>query len=479
MKEDLSNIPGPKGIPFLGSVLSINPAKMHLSFCEWALKYGRIFKVKIFGNTVVVLNDFDLVRKVFADKEQIEVFNDRPEMFVGKFALYETSDVILYLDNNKKFMMLKRILQKCLKRQSQTYSFRLSFEKELERLKDHLNHLDGKEIEINPLIRHSLANVISILMSGEGLTNEESKRIWEFNDNVLYLLETSVNLILSTFPFMRFLPGRLGTVFSEMMSSRDWVIDKYFEQCKLNCKLNSEKGLVYALLAEQENINNEQGVEVITDENIKGIILDLVVAAMKTTNSAVAACFLLLLKHPKHVATIQNEIDEIVGQDRVPDEEDQSNMPFCRAFIYEVLRYISHGTLGLPHLATTDYKLEGYTFSKNDIILSNIWFIHHDPEFWDKPWEFHPQRFLDETGNLVPADHDNMRRIATFSVGRRVCIGKDIALTRIFLYMTSILQQFSPLPSEKSCLPDADPHQYNPGLVLEPNYFSCRLIKRK
>ena len=479
IRSDTSNIPGPRGLPFLGSVFSINPAKMHISFHKWALKYGRIFKVKMFGNTVVVINDFDIVKNVFAGKEQVGIFNDRPELFVGKFAVYETSDAILSLEHNKKHILLKAVLHKCLKRQSETYNFRLCFAKELERLENLIQNAEGSEIEINPLIRESLANVVSLLMSGDALKEGESKRIWDFNDNTLYLLETSVNLILSAIPFLRHLPGKLGAVFSTMMSSRDWLIEKYFEQCKLKSKSDCNNGLVYALLSEQENINNEQGYEVITDENIKGIILDLIAAAMKTTNSAVAACFLLLLNYPEYIATIQNEIDEVVGKDRVPEEGDQSKMPFCRAFIYEILRYISHATLGLPHLARTDYTLGEYHFSKNDIILSNVWFIHHDPQFWDAPWEFRPQRFLDDSGNLLPTTHENMRRIASFSVGGRVCIGKDIALTRIFLYVTSILQKFSPVAPQKMPLPDADPSKYDPGLILEPSLFSCKFIKRQ
>ncbi|XP_045157633.2 cytochrome P450 2B19-like [Mercenaria mercenaria] len=478
IKQNNSNIPGPTGLPFLGSVFSVNPEKMHLSFYKWALKYGTIFKIRICGKTIIVLNDFDLVRKVFAEKEQIEYFNDRSETFVGKFAVYETSDIVLSLNNNQKFVLLKRLLQKCLKRQSQTGGFRNSFNEEMERLVEKIEQYDGKEFELKPFIRHSLANLVSILMSGEGVDGETSKRLWEFNDNTFYLLETSVNLFLTTFPFARHLPGKLGAVYKTMMSSRDWVINTYFNQCKSDSEAESDKGLVYALLRQQSDVNNERGYTFITDDNIKGIILDLIVAAMKSTNSAVSACFLLLLNHPENISIIQNEIDEVVGQARVPEEEDQRKMPFCRAVVYEVLRYTSFGSLGLPHSVTKDYTLDTYHFRKNDIFLSNIWYIHHDPHFWDEPWEFRPSRFLDDDGALLQANHEKMRRIATFSVGRRVCAGKDIAFNRMFLYLTNILQRFSLLPPEFSTLPSADPRGYVPGLFLEPKPFACKLIRR-
>ncbi|XP_045191775.2 steroid 17-alpha-hydroxylase/17,20 lyase-like [Mercenaria mercenaria] len=263
-----------------------------------------------------------------------------------------------------------------------------------------------------------------------------------------------------------------------MMSSRDWIIDKYFDQCKSDKTASNEKGLVHALLTQQTDVNKEKGYAFITDENIKGIILDLSVTAMKTTYSAVAACLLLLLSHPEYISDIQTEIDGVVGLDRVPEEEDQAKMPFSRAVVYEVLRYVSHTSLGLPHLLTKDYTLNTYHFKKNDIFLSNVWHIHHDPHFWDKAWEFCPRRFLDDDGALLPASHENMRRIAIFSVGRRICLGKDIAFNRIFLYITNILQKFTLLPPDSCTLPDADPREYVPGLVLQPKPFTCKLIRR-
>jgi cytochrome P450 len=154
-------------------------------------------------------------------------------------------------------------------------------------------------------------------------------------------------------------------------------------------------------------------------------------------------------------------------------------MPFCRAFIYEVFRYISNGSLGLPHLVTKDIQVDQYRFKKDDILLSNIWFIHHDPHFWENPWEFNPERFLGSDGTLLPASHAKMRRIATFSVGRRICPGKDIALNRIFLYLTNILQKFDLLPPVSCAIPSADPRGFVPGLFLDPVPFSCKLIRRR
>ena len=481
IKEDVSNIPGPKGVPFLGSIFVVNLERLHHNFYTWSLKYGKIFKIKMCGNTVIVLNDFDFVRKVFADKENRDFFNDRPETFVGKFAVYDTSDVVLCRVNNERSATLKNVLQKSLKHQCQSGSFTRSFNFEMKRLCANIDEFLGKEVELVPVLRHSFANFISILMSGEGVDRQMCDGLWEFNDDAFYLLETSVNLFLINLPFLRHMPGRIGTVYKRMMSSRNEIIEHFFLQCKSNSDRDTDSinGLIYELLEQQRAINEEKGHDYITDENIMGIILDFIAAAMKSSSSATSACFLLLLNHPEHISAIQKEIDEVIGRGRIPEEKDQSKMPFCRAFVYEVFRYISNGSLGLPHLVTKDHTVDQYHFKKDDILFSNIWYIHHDPHFWEGPWQFKPERFLDSDGSLLPASHANMRRFATFSVGRRVCVGKDIALNRIFLYLTNILQKYTIQPPESCSVPSADPREFVPGLFLDPKPFKCRLTKRR
>ena len=48
-------------------------------------------------------------------------------------------------------------------------------------------------------------------------------------------------------------------------------------------------------------------------------------------------------------------------------------------------------------------------------IWVNVYNLHQDERYWDKPWDFVPERFLDEEGDLVKADHPNRRRFADIS----------------------------------------------------------------
>lgn len=67
---------------------------------------------------------------------------------------------------------------------------------------------------------------------------------------------------------------------------------------------------------------------------------------------------------------IQEEIDNVIGRDRLSSLKDRANMPYTMAAIFELLRYISHVPLGLPHLTTEDVMFRGYLIPANTTVGS-------------------------------------------------------------------------------------------------------------
>ena len=74
-----ASIPSQPGLPFVGNAFQLDPTGPHKTLTEWSKKRGAIYKIKLFGKEVIVLNDFDtiyeaLVRKgeVFSSREQLK-----------------------------------------------------------------------------------------------------------------------------------------------------------------------------------------------------------------------------------------------------------------------------------------------------------------------------------------------------------------------------------------------------------------------
>lgn len=88
-----------------------------------------------------------------------------------------------------------------------------------------------------------------------------------------------------------------------------------------------------------------------------------------------AIFFLGMLTHPAVEAKAQEEIDRVVGKNRLPTFEDRVNMPYIEAVFKEAFRWHTLAPLSLPHVCTKDDICEGYLIPKDAIIVPNSWFV--------------------------------------------------------------------------------------------------------
>ncbi|XP_072041682.1 cytochrome P450 2U1-like [Amphiura filiformis] len=141
---------------------------------------------------------------------------------------------------------------------------------------------------------------------------------------------------------------------------------------------------------------------------------------------------------PEVQKRIQDEIEDVCGADRLPSYADQENMPYTHAVILEVSRLHSIAILGVPHFACQDAIIQGFRIPKGSLVISNLWGIMHDPDVWKDPYEFRPERFLDDEGAVnVPMEW------IPFSIGRRVCLGEKLSKMELFIFTTHLLGRFS------------------------------------
>lgn len=69
----------------------------------------------------------------------------------------------------------------------------------------------------------------------------------------------------------------------------------------------------------------------------------------------------------------QQELDAVLGGDRLPQCEDRDNLPYVNALVKEVFRWHPVAPMGVPHVSTEDDICEGYFIPKGSSILTNIW----------------------------------------------------------------------------------------------------------
>ena len=107
--------PGPRPLPLVGNMFSLNFHRVHLTFAKLAELYGKIFKVPILGKDIIVINDITMLRKALQGEEFVDVFADRPDTFSTKYIMFD-SDIAVGKASQSLHTLRKcyRKVSKCL-----------------------------------------------------------------------------------------------------------------------------------------------------------------------------------------------------------------------------------------------------------------------------------------------------------------------------------------------------------------------------
>lgn len=165
---------------------------------------------------------------------------------------------------------------------------------------------------------------------------------------------------------------------------------------------------------------------------------NLLFGGTETVGTTMRHAFLILMKYPKVQARVQEEIDRVVGRSRMPSLEDRVNMPYTDAVIHEVQRFADVIPMNLPHRVIRDTPFRGFVIPKGTDVITLLNTVHYDSEQFKTPREFNPEHFLDDNQAFKKSP-----AFMPFSAGRRLCLGEPLARMELFIYLTSILQNFT------------------------------------
>ncbi|KAG6762415.1 hypothetical protein POTOM_032914 [Populus tomentosa] len=159
-----------------------------------------------------------------------------------------------------------------------------------------------------------------------------------------------------------------------------------------------------------------------------------------TSTTADAILWILgeLVNHPAAFKKLREEIDSVVGTERLVDEADIPNLPYFQACVKEAMRL--HPPVPLfDRVCREDCKLAGYDIPKGITMIMNAYSIMRDPKIWDNPNDFIPERFLTEQDNTKG---QNLQVYVPFGGGRRMCPGTNMSSSLINGSVTAMVQCF-------------------------------------
>lgn len=148
----------------------------------------------------------------------------------------------------------------------------------------------------------------------------------------------------------------------------------------------------------------------------------------------------LMLNNRRVLKKAKDELDAKVGRERLVAESDLEHLDYLQAIIKETLRLYPAAPLSGPREFTEDCIVGGFHVRKGTRLITNLWRIQTDPEVWEDPLEFKPERFV-TTHKDVDFRGQHFEYIP-FGSGRRACPGASFGFQMVSLSLASFLHAF-------------------------------------
>ncbi len=170
--------------------------------------------------------------------------------------------------------------------------------------------------------------------------------------------------------------------------------------------------------------------------------MDLLGGGTEPTMMAVEWALAELLRNPEIMKQAQSELDTIVGRDRIVEESDCKQLGYLEAIVKEILHL--HPPLPIVFHASHEtgwQVIQGYSLPTVTGLFANVWAIGCDPNAWEKPLEFNPQRFIQNKKNIDVTGQ--CFELLPFGSGRQVCPGHLFSNLLVQIILACMLQSFN------------------------------------
>lgn len=465
--------PGPWGPPLVGYLPFLGVR--HKTYLKLARSYGALFSARLGNQLTVVLSDYKLIREAFRREE----FTGRPHT-----PLMHTLDGLGIVNSEGRLWKnQRRFLHDKLRDFGMTYigsgkkAMETRIKYEVFELITNLRRAEGAPIDASPLLALGVSNVICGITMSVRFSNGDARL-----ERLNHLIEEGMRLFGEVhygeyIPLYNYLPGKaqaqekVSKNREEMFGFYQTLIDEHRE----TLDINNIRDLIDVYLIEIEKAKNEGRAGKLFEGRdhelqLKQILADLFSAGMETIKSSLLWMIVFILRNPDVKRQVQEELDAVIGPDRLPSIADLPNLSYTESTILETLRMSSIVPLATTHSPTKDVHLNGYKIPAGSQVVPLINCVHMDPNLWDEPNKFNPSRFIDDSGKVKRPDF-----FMPFGVGRRMCLGDVLARKEMFLFFSSLMHQFDLQMAPEDAPPSLEG---NVGATISPKSFRVKFIAR-
>ncbi|KAF9031190.1 cytochrome P450 [Panaeolus papilionaceus] len=461
--------PGPEPKPIIGNALDIPLKGAGKIYMDWGRKYNsKIIYLNALGQRLIVLNSVDDANELFENRASI--YSDRSVVPTTEMVGWEYN-LALYTYGDK-WRTHRRICQQNFNAQNAKQYRPVQIRKVHEMLSG-LLETPERFLEHNRMLAVSLP-----------LTTMYGYEVKHLEDPAVIAADKGVEIGIQVFspggsfanilPILKYVPW----TWTQRMAKEAREATEIMKRIPLeSLKEDMAAGVAPpSLVGNFLEKKQTRGASTEEEEAVFNVANTTYGAASETTMSATLSFIWLMATHPDIQAKAQAELDAVLGvAESLPNFDDRESTPYVEAIYREVMRLCPPLPSAIPHVALVDDWYKGYFIPKGTAVLGNVWGMNRDEEKYEDPMSFKPERFLMPDGKINDND-----RILAYGFGRRVCVGKHVASSTLWLTFASILACFNITkkkdPNGNEI--DIDDEMHEVGLLSHKAPFECAIHPR-
>ncbi|KIO10098.1 hypothetical protein M404DRAFT_130775 [Pisolithus tinctorius Marx 270] len=477
--------PGPSGLPWVGSVFDIDLSQPWVTYQEWGNRYGDLIYSQVLGKEYIIINNEKIAHELLDLRSSI--YSDRPR--VPSFELFDLGFVTPSLPYGEEWRKHRRALHLVLNKKEALKYTTMQLQKAHGLL---MNLLTTPQDYEDHFVMFPIALIME-LAYGYSVAPQGDP----FVASLVQFLSLAVELVtlerlalLGAFPFLAHIPSWMpGGNWKKRAGDCRRLVRKVLDDPVQYVHDSIIAGTARKSMVHDIYLDKDDDLKLGFDKDkvTKEVAATAFIAATETTTSVMVVFLLAMVLHPDVQRQAQEEIDRVVGTDRLPNFGDRPNLPYVEAILLETLRWVPAVPLGascfhdaldmLPYLSSSQalllFRICGMLSSPTVALhqYHSCRAMSQDSERYPEPKVFNPDRYGSKLEDVASSP--------VFGFGRRVCPGRHLAEQSLWAAIVSILATLQIGRATDASGTEIEIHpKFVSGVTIRPEVFSCSIKAR-
>lgn len=465
----IDDLPGPRGAPLIGNLLQIDAPRMHQQLEQWCREFGPFFKLQLGARKLLIVGDHEAVATTLRDRPEGFKRTTRFEAVATEMGLKPG----LFGANGEDWRRQRRMVMASFD-PAHVRSYFPSLQKVAERLVGRWQGAArrGDAIDLQAdLMRYTVDTIAGLAFGAEVNTLEsDGDVIQQHLDKIFPAL---VRRMLAPIPTWRLLPSRADRELKHGVQAVNEAVAQFIAEARSRLAADPDlrahpRNLLEAMIAAADQ--PESGI---SDTQVAGNVLTMLLAGEDTTANTIAWMIDLLWRHPAALQRATDEVRGTVGHALVPTFDQLAQLDFVEACAHETMRLKPVAPI-LALQAERDTRVGDVEVPRGMVVINLMRRDSVSDTHVPNAAAFEPERWLAEGPAGAVAGHAK-RLSMPFGAGPRICPGRYLALLEMKMAMAQLLNRFD---IERVGTPDGEPAREHLSFTMTPIGLRMTLRER-